>query len=77
MISFSSFFSICTDQQRTSLERLKSEYLHNWLQDMCKTHIEVFVGCLMPHPVEHARVGGHWYVKCSYSTHTHTHTQTQ
>uniref|UniRef100_A0A0P4WEN1 Protein unc-79 homolog n=3 Tax=Scylla olivacea TaxID=85551 RepID=A0A0P4WEN1_SCYOL len=48
------------DQQRTSLERLKSEYLHNWLQDVCKSHFEVFVGCLMPHPVEHARVGGHW-----------------
>lgn len=48
------------DQQRTSLERLKSEYLHNWLQDVCKSHFDVFVGCLMPHPVEHARVGGHW-----------------
>ncbi|KAG0705547.1 Protein unc-79 [Chionoecetes opilio] len=48
------------DQQRTSLERLKSEYINSWLQDVCKTHFEVFVGCLMPHPVEHARVGGHW-----------------
>ncbi|XP_050714372.1 protein unc-79 homolog isoform X4 [Eriocheir sinensis] len=48
------------DQQRTSIERLKTEYIHNWLQDVCKTHFEVFVGCLMPHPVEHARVGGHW-----------------
>ncbi|XP_069937362.1 protein unc-79 homolog isoform X2 [Cherax quadricarinatus] len=48
------------DQQGTSIERLKSENIHNWLQDVCKTHFEVFVACLMPHPVEYARVGGHW-----------------
>ncbi|XP_042883659.1 protein unc-79 homolog isoform X4 [Penaeus japonicus] len=48
------------DQQGTAIERLKSEYIHNWLQDVCKTHFEVFVSCLMPHPVEYARVGGHW-----------------
>ncbi|XP_047487267.1 protein unc-79 homolog [Penaeus chinensis] len=48
------------DQQGTAIERLKSEYIHNWLQEVCKTHFEVFVSCLMPHPVEYARVGGHW-----------------
>ncbi|KAK3873352.1 hypothetical protein Pcinc_021639 [Petrolisthes cinctipes] len=48
------------DQQGTSIERLKSENIHNWLQDVCKTHFEVFVSCLMPHPIEYARVGGHW-----------------
>ncbi|KAG7162816.1 unc-79-like 2 [Homarus americanus] len=48
------------DQQGTAIERLKSENIHNWLQEVCKTHFEVFVSCLMPHPVEYARVGGHW-----------------
>ncbi|XP_071543773.1 protein unc-79 homolog isoform X4 [Panulirus ornatus] len=48
------------DPQGTAIERLKSEYIHNWLQEVCKTHFEVFVSCLLPHPVEYARVGGHW-----------------
>ena len=50
------------DQQGATIERLKSEYIHNWLQDVCKTHLDVFVNCLLPNPVEYARVGGHWYV---------------
>ncbi|XP_068237998.1 protein unc-79 homolog isoform X5 [Palaemon carinicauda] len=48
------------DQHGTAIERLKSENIHNWLQEVCKTHFDVFVSCLLPHPVEYARVGGHW-----------------
>ncbi|KAK7086039.1 Protein unc-79, partial [Halocaridina rubra] len=48
------------DQQGSAIERLKSENIHNWLQEVCKTHFEVFVSCLLPHPEDYARVGGHW-----------------
>lgn len=48
------------DQIGGVLERLKSEYVHNWLLDIAKSHFDVFVSCLLPHPPNFARVGGHW-----------------
>jgi len=45
-----------------ALERLKPHYVCNWLKEVSKTHLEVILSCLLPHPVEYARVGGHWYV---------------
>ncbi|KAG8194067.1 hypothetical protein JTE90_003015 [Oedothorax gibbosus] len=44
----------------SALERLKKEYIHGWLMEVVKTHFEVFVSCLLPHPVDYAKVGGHW-----------------
>ncbi len=38
------------------------QYLYKWLQSVSKTHFEVILSCLLPHPIEYARVGGHWYV---------------
>ena len=36
------------------------QYVYNWLQDVMKTHFEVIVACLLPHPVEYSKVGGFW-----------------
>uniref|UniRef100_T1JB25 Protein unc-79 homolog n=1 Tax=Strigamia maritima TaxID=126957 RepID=T1JB25_STRMM len=63
---FDSLAYLPDDQAGSTLERLKSEceylqYIHGWLMEVCRTHFEVFVSCLLPHPVEYARVGGHWY----------------
>ncbi|KAF8766719.1 Protein unc-79 like protein [Argiope bruennichi] len=44
----------------SALERLKKEYIHGWLMEVVKTHFEVFVSCLLPHPADYAKVGGHW-----------------
>ncbi|XP_074643701.1 protein unc-79 homolog [Tubulanus polymorphus] len=48
------------DNVGNALERLKPEYIYNWLQDVSKNYLEVILSCLLPHPVEYARVGGHW-----------------
>lgn len=48
------------DQAGSALERLKGEVIHGWLMKVVKSHFQVFVNCLLPHPVEYAKVGGHW-----------------
>lgn len=48
------------DNAGSALERLKPEYISKWLQKVAKTHFEVIISCLLPHPVEYARVGGYW-----------------
>jgi hypothetical protein len=48
------------DQAGSALERTKGEIIHGWLMKVVKTHFQVFVNCLLPHPVEYAQVGGHW-----------------
>ena len=48
------------DQAGSALERLKGECIHGWLMKVVETHFQVFVNCLVPYPVEYARVGGHW-----------------
>ncbi|XP_013379281.1 protein unc-79 homolog [Lingula anatina] len=44
----------------SALEKLKAEYIYNWLQLVNKSHFEIMLSCLLPHPVEYARVGGPW-----------------
>ena len=36
------------------------QYVYKWLQAISQTHFEVILSCLLPHPVEYARVGGYW-----------------
>ncbi|KAJ9597430.1 hypothetical protein L9F63_011724, partial [Diploptera punctata] len=48
------------DDQESTIERLKTEFVCSWLTDVCNSHFPVFVSCLLPHPPEYARVGGHW-----------------
>lgn len=49
-------------QEESTLEKLKNEYVCTWLQNIRTTHNKLFLSCLLPHPPEYARVGGHWYV---------------
>lgn len=43
------------------------QYVCDWLDEVAKTHFEVIVSCLLPHPAEYARVGGFWSVSSAYS----------
>ncbi|XP_070180605.1 protein unc-79 homolog isoform X2 [Littorina saxatilis] len=56
------------DNVGNALEKLKPEYVYNWLQAVMKTHFEVIVACLLPHPVEYSRVGGFWDTLCTRTT---------
>ncbi|BFZ12415.1 hypothetical protein BsWGS_15454 [Bradybaena similaris] len=56
------------DNIGNALERLKPEYIQTWLQEVMKTHFEVIVSCLLPHPVEYSRVGGFWDTLCTRTT---------
>nr|CDS16594.1 protein unc 79 [Echinococcus granulosus] len=46
------------------IERLKSEYMLKWIQEVQHTHPEVILAVLLPHPVEVARVGSCWDTLC-------------
>ena len=48
------------DKTGTALEKLKSEYIPEWLQNVHKSHPDVFVYCLLPNPPDSAKIGGHW-----------------
>ncbi|KAI5736841.1 hypothetical protein M8J76_007669 [Diaphorina citri] len=52
-----------------TLERLKKDYVCEWMADICKSHFDVFVSCLLPHPPEYAKVGGHWDMLVSRTSH--------
>lgn len=52
-----------------TLERLKKDYVCEWMGDICKSHFDVFVSCLLPHPPEYAKVGGHWDMLVSKTSH--------
>lgn len=44
----------------STIEKLKTEHVCGWLKDICTSHYKEFISCLLPHPPEYARVGGHW-----------------
>ena len=48
--------------EKESIERLRVDHLQPWIQALCKTHLDVFVDCLMPHPSDYCKVGGLWWV---------------
>lgn len=51
---------LSTGQIECTLEKLKTEYVCTWLFEIMKTHYQVFVSCLLPHPADYVRIGGHW-----------------
>ena len=59
-ISYDVYFHFLNTDQESTLERLKTEFVCGWLSDVCNSHFKVFVSCLLPHPPDYARVGGHW-----------------
>ena len=57
------------DKTGTALEKLKSEYLPEWLKSIYDTHGEIFVNCLLPNPPDYAKVGGHWDIITTRTNH--------
>lgn len=53
----------------STIEKLKIEHVCEWLKDICKNHYKEFISCLLPHPPEYARVGGHWDTLASRTSH--------
>ncbi|KAM7364575.1 UNC-79 domain-containing protein isoform 2-T2 [Cochliomyia hominivorax] len=58
-----------TDQIERPIEKLKSEHVIGWLKEICRIHYNVFISCLLPHPPEYGRVGGHWETLASRTAH--------
>ncbi|XP_072402043.1 protein unc-79 homolog isoform X3 [Diabrotica undecimpunctata] len=56
-------------QEESTLEKLKTEVVCNWLRSISQTHYNLFISCLLPHPPEYARIGGHWDTLSSRTTH--------
>lgn len=52
-----------------SIEKLKTEHVCDWLQRVKETHYQLLLSCLLPHPPEYARVGGHWDTLASRTSH--------
>ncbi|CAH8478323.1 unnamed protein product [Schistosoma turkestanicum] len=44
------------------LERIKSEYILKWIQEVHRLHPEAIYAVLLPHPLNYARVGSCWDV---------------
>jgi hypothetical protein len=57
------------DKTGTALEKLKSEYLPQWLRKVYNSDGEVFVNCLLPNPPDYAKVGGHWDIITTSTNH--------
>lgn len=53
----------------STVEKLKAEHVCGWLRDICRSHYKEFISCLLPHPPEYARVGGHWDTLASRTCH--------
>jgi hypothetical protein len=51
------------------LEKLKMEHVVGFLKDLIITHNKEFISCLLPHPPEYSRVGGHWDQLASRTAH--------
>ncbi|XP_068152156.1 protein unc-79 homolog isoform X3 [Drosophila tropicalis] len=56
-------------QVESTIEKLKVDHVCNWLKEICRIHYNVFISCLLPHPPEYARVGGHWETLASRTSH--------
>ncbi|KAF5283433.1 hypothetical protein FQA39_LY04809 [Lamprigera yunnana] len=57
------------EQEESTLEKLKIENVCGWLKDISKSHYKLFISCLLPHPPEYARIGGHWDTLASRTSH--------
>ncbi|OXA59651.1 Protein unc-79 [Folsomia candida] len=57
------------DPSAGALERLKTDVVCPWLKKIIKHNFDTFVTCLLPHPPDFARVGGHWDVISSRTFH--------
>ncbi|KAM6961265.1 protein unc-79 homolog [Aplochiton taeniatus] len=56
------------DEVGSLVEKLKPQFVTKWLKTVCDVRFDVMVMCLLPKPVEFARVGGFWDKACSTVT---------
>ncbi|XP_066259891.1 protein unc-79 homolog [Euwallacea similis] len=56
-------------REESALERLKMTEVCGWLREISKSHYELFISCLLPHPPDYARIGGHWDTLATKTTH--------
>ncbi|XP_011502414.1 PREDICTED: protein unc-79 homolog, partial [Ceratosolen solmsi marchali] len=56
-------------QIESMLEKLKIEYVRTWLFEIKQKYYNIFVSCLLPHPLDYVRVGGHWEKLASRISH--------
>uniref|UniRef100_UPI00358EFFB5 protein unc-79 homolog n=1 Tax=Myxine glutinosa TaxID=7769 RepID=UPI00358EFFB5 len=53
------------DDVGSMVEKLKPQFVTKWLKSVCDARFDVMVMCLLPKPMEFARVGGYWERSCS------------
>ncbi|XP_058847508.1 protein unc-79 homolog isoform X1 [Acipenser ruthenus] len=53
------------DEVGSLVEKLKPQFVTKWLKTVCDVRFDVMVMCLLPKPVEFARVGGYWDKSCN------------
>ncbi|XP_030755941.1 protein unc-79 homolog [Sitophilus oryzae] len=56
-------------REESALEKLKTVDVCGWLKEISKSHYNLFVSCLLPHPPDYARIGGHWDTLATKTTH--------
>ncbi|XP_010139212.1 PREDICTED: protein unc-79 homolog, partial [Buceros rhinoceros silvestris] len=56
------------DEVGSLVEKLKPQFVTKWLKTVCDVRFDVMVMCLLPKPMEFARVGGYWDKSCSAVT---------
>ncbi|XP_069064328.1 protein unc-79 homolog [Pleurodeles waltl] len=56
------------DEVGSLVEKLKPQFVTKWLKTVCDIRFDVMVMCLLPKPMEFARVGGYWDKSCSKVT---------
>ncbi|KAL1492637.1 hypothetical protein ABEB36_010867 [Hypothenemus hampei] len=56
-------------REESALEKLKVSDVCGWLREISKSHYDLFVSCLLPHPPDYARIGGHWDTLATKTTH--------
>ncbi|XP_069772299.1 protein unc-79 homolog isoform X2 [Narcine bancroftii] len=56
------------DEVGSLVEKLKPQFVTKWLKTVCDVRFDVMVMCLLPKPMEFARVGGYWDKCCSTVT---------
>uniref|UniRef100_A0A6G1S3Y4 Protein unc-79 n=2 Tax=Aceria tosichella TaxID=561515 RepID=A0A6G1S3Y4_9ACAR len=57
-------FTACLpdDQAGSALEKLKGECIKGWITEVKTKRLDVFISCLLPHPIDCSKIGGHWEV---------------
>lgn len=57
-------FTACLpdDQAGSALEKLKGECIKGWIMSVKNQRLDVFISCLLPHPIDCSKIGGHWEV---------------